>query len=117
MREIKFRAWDKETERMFYPNGATIYEIIKASEKCEDECWLLNTDHILMQYTGLKDKHGKEIYEGDILSWANNDSNPLCCRDIVVKWDKGGFQIPYDNAELWQVIGNIYENPDLLEKP
>jgi uncharacterized phage protein (TIGR01671 family) len=117
MREIKFRAWrfdDKKMYKMFQLTAPNDYEF-NHSEK-----------QILMQYTGLKDKFGKEIYEGDILklmiSYIKNKEFILelyyeqqsaifiargTIREIINSEDK---------TRIWEVIGNIYENPELLEE-
>jgi uncharacterized phage protein (TIGR01671 family) len=117
MREIKFRAVDKIHNRMcvvialgFLSNEATCtYTInglkqhvaLKIGEQCE-----------LMQYTGLKDKNGKEIYEGDIVKndWVHKG-------DLFVV-EEGYSMLSWNFAysgKTWEVIGNIYENPELLK--
>ena len=82
----------------------------------------------IMQYTGLKDKYGKEIYEGDIIS-VTDDKHPM----MVVKWyqykmtagfatehigqKESEFWLPSQHhaERSWEIIGNIYQNPELLK--
>jgi uncharacterized phage protein (TIGR01671 family) len=121
MREIKFRAWDtedKKFENYFQMNNlgilATFDPMIAEWGRVKDG------RYILMQYTGLKDKNGKEIYEGDVV----RDCDTSDCV-FEVKWhDKAvGYYMPDEFDEEYaypmsqvklEVIGNIYENPDLL---
>ena len=111
MREIKFRVWDKNKKQMFYPDDFGN----KIKLPGED----VNKKYsIYMQYTGLKDKNDKEIYEGDIIEFNNK-------LKLIVYWDNGGFalknltntaEIPLvDIIRPIKVLGNIYENPELLE--
>lgn len=116
MREINFRAWDvSENEMVDWP--ALLYD--------PDDwlCGILGGDiddkrDVLMQYTGLKDKNGVEIYEGDILRLTSKAPHV----DVVVKWDEShaGFTTNEKGhthmfgSSLCEVIGNIYENKDLL---
>ena len=131
MREIKFRAWDKVTKIMAevtgFKNGFTddsikIWYINKDGE--EMFCNPQKADIELMQCTGLKDKNGNEIYEGDIVNCVEYE----CCGKIewneeeagfyfCTLFEDGGFQEErlYDYVEELWVIGNIYENPELLE--
>ena len=109
MREIKFRFWQPFTKKMIYPkNGEGTFNDLQEKE-----------DWKVMQYTGLKDKNGKEIYESDYL---------LCDgRTFEVKWHKeqGCWEYylvsknwspkMYCNPRESEVIGNIYENRDLLK--
>ena len=63
-----------------------------------------------LQFTGLNDKNGKEIFDGDIIrgfDWHN-------CKPSVVSWDVIGFRIPL-MANAYEIIGNIYENPELIK--
>lgn len=123
MREIKFRAWD--------PNNSTMHSGIEIKDlhlyhfdgnKITEEEALE-----LMQYTGLKDKNGKEIYEGDICS--TDLSRPY----LIVVFRNGAFiyqchddgkdyfdimlptEVESDVDKYTEVIGNIYENPEFLE--
>ncbi len=124
MREIKFRAWDKD-DKIMWENV-----IIADGQACLSEGDIDFTDgdvgfsarlinnYELMQYTGLKDKNSKEIYEGDIVKLYSNVG-----RIIFIK---GQYRID-PNIEIMnniyhavslglEVIGNIYENGELLEK-
>ena len=119
MREIKFRAWDKENEEMY---DVAMIDVETGEVAYTDHPTGYNADALLeqvelMQYTGLKDKNGKEIYEGDILKdcdtreiktviWHKN------C--FILRDTKGFYQWTYFEDEH-EVIGNIYENSDLLE--
>jgi len=119
MREIRFRAWDNEQKRMVY--GLDI-QFWGGGDGIKDIQPVGNTAP-LMQYTGLKDKNGKEIYEGDILDNPAGYPGPAS----IVKWnDEGAYFHIYRGDALsgytlrgetsrHQVIGNIYENPNLIK--
>jgi len=119
MREIKFRAWIKSVKAMSDWNT-----ILK---ECDRFSLLNDPNFQLMQFTGLLDKEGKEIYEGDILAPMANDFTPKYMGNWVVVYDGGTFAaegnseristwIPYWIPEMQvEVIGNIYENAELLK--
>ncbi len=143
MREIKFRAYDKkgrfDIASVLVIDFHEKYVVVDTEwnrdpETGESEC-VANFDEIeLMQYTGLKDKKGEEIYEGDILEMDENLasvagaikegkrsdlSKPI--KYIPIEWaDYGGFHAgPFNVASAskeGKIIGNIYENPALLIK-
>ena len=115
----KFRAWHKSQKKMYSPE-----------EMAKDQMTLLTTGHFIncnedlskstiiyelipLQYTGFKDKNGKEIYEGDVLGFYKH---PKVRREI--EWGFGGFDLPGNigtNGSPWEIIGNKFENPELLE--
>lgn len=104
-REIKFRAWDDEQKKMW--SGIPLNQFF-------DEM----SDLPIMQYTGLKDKNGVEIYEGDIVnSKIFGISEVRYFQNSFVLWDDGSYSRDHKNylGDNCEVIGNIYENPELLE--
>jgi uncharacterized phage protein (TIGR01671 family) len=117
MREIKFRAWAKEQKIMVYSDDFTNINPIKRLNAFFH--WIQDLKPELMQYTGLKDKNGKEIYEGDVIVYDGDIDDPDSRYEI--KWvdEIYGFQlsddIPISDVEHLIVLGNIYENPELLK--
>lgn len=119
-RPLKFRAWDKTKKIMHQPawsfekpdNGAVIQKIHPHGSFSFDE---------IMQFTGLLDKAGKEIYEGDVIKYSNGKLG-------VVVWmsEQDGFDMTgwvttgsYFNCTDFSgfIIGNLFENPELIIKP
>ena len=124
MREIKFRAWNK-AQNIIYHNAQNTYDFNCYNYGgCPEDNFkevIENDDYILMQYTGMKDKNGKEIYEGDILECELYDKtydNYVVCYDEIqgcyVAENKEGGKIYYQTWEEQTVIGNKFENPELL---
>lgn len=110
MREIKFRAWDGEQMIESYGVG-----ISKFFEMCNGEYEDFNSTENLMQYTGLKDKNGKEIYENDYLEGGGINV-------WLVKLESGKYILQNistgdiidcneNNTQRQEVVGNSYENP------
>lgn len=116
MREIKFRVFcgtDKGQEMVVLDNG-----------EFDNGYWFScppKVSHIdeylspLMQFTGLKDKNGKDIYEGDVLQWSNNGYNQT---GVIEFWENGFWLTSQEGAHHLPnertVIGNKYENPNLI---
>ncbi|MGO5072370.1 YopX family protein [Clostridium sporogenes] len=122
MREIKFRAWDKIDEKI---REITLidfeYKKVKLLNDYTGESYLRDFEEvILLEYTGLKDKNNKEIYEGDIVKIVSKVTGLFTKGKVVQGY--GCFLVQYDwNTHLLcefhniEVIGNIYANPELVE--
>lgn len=137
MREIKFRAWDKESEEFllgFYVQSDTgdIFSEDGEGSLCPED-----KEIVVEQFTGLHDKNGREIFEGDVCKYWMDD----VWKVGFIRWDRGGYEIVVtkmgDRAtdtvfefqgfiprpgpgetqmgDLFEVIGNIHENPEILK--
>jgi hypothetical protein len=111
MRDLKFRAWRGEL-------GMYTWDVISAFN-CDEYYQCLESSHPLMQYTGLKDKNGVEIYEGDIVKYHLFRHNYRT--GVVESTELGGYG-PFEyngggevDPESCIVIGNIYESPEFLD--
>ena len=122
MRELKFRAWDKAMQRMLmnvgvHPSMCCINEDYREDEEGAYTISPLFTNYVVMQFTGLRDKNGTEIYEDDIV--RNRDHlgqegiKQVCYHAPCFKLARYGKEL---RTWHWssEVIGNIYENPELL---
>jgi len=127
MKEYRFRAWDKDKNIMFVPEyidedgnacNSSLYPYVSGMGFAEEVFAVENA--ILMQYTGIKDKNGKEIYEGDVLQSYCSECS--AGRKDVVRFVNSGFWCGKDddlwmpNSEHCEVLGNIYETPELLKE-
>ena len=121
MREIKFRAWDGS--RILYAMG--IFDGKAVDGDGAESIWLWHEPaEAIMQYTGLKDKHGKELYEGDIVE----DKFILTIFEPHEKRTEKPFEVKvpdvyyqkefhgYDFEEDFEIIGNVHENPELIKE-
>ena len=141
-REIKFRVWDTKRLGMFESEfHITSYGKVLWWDESTNGYVDFRDDIILMQYTGLKDKNGKEIYEGDILKWIGENELE---NQSIVDWSTFSDDEYVSGLECWmvdysplsclvksggvrfnrgssakdgtvEIIGNIYENPDLIK--
>jgi len=145
MKETKFRAWDKKRQRMLdmeYLLGPTDWEMLsyldyillhdeddhETSYGDTDEAYLGASNYELLQFTGLRDTDGMEIYEGDVIAISDHESGDRHVRPYKswVIFEEGCFDLKetkgYElsmlclNKGYCKVIGNIYQNPELLNE-
>ncbi len=134
MRKMQFRAWDLKNKKMYDLDYIVFdgYEITEYSLLADNgrrmQRFVDSEEYdnaVLMQWTGLKDSKGKDIFEGDICKgagWNDQDANQVG----IVKWHGMGFIVKnisnqcrggeVNLTEKLKVIGNIYENPELLKE-
>lgn len=116
-REIRFRSWSNEYKRMFNPSEISL-------DNCNNENYVA-----LMQFTGLKDKNEKRIYEGDIITFKRSIGNwtgqyMTTMHEVVFNQEVFAFVMKYGSSYIklrkhwgyeYEVIGNIYENDYLIK--
>ena len=126
--KTKFRAWDKHGKKMFANDELIIWNgNVYANDSKKLTCnnlkgWSIDEEY-LMQSTGLKDKNGKEVFVGDIIKCTRG-----CLHEVYLEKEYGGtyiggmpaiylkgLRVGYAWTEHEEIIGNIYENPELWE--
>lgn len=121
-RVIKFRFWDLTNSK--WSNGLGIYcdgSIGDFTECFHNSAGEQGEYYVAQQFTGLHDKDGKEIYEGDIVSLVYRDLSQDRIKQFAVTWNdyRGGFDSnpPFEIYDIsnYQIVGNIFENPNALK--
>nr|DAN51257.1 MAG TPA: YopX protein [Caudoviricetes sp.] len=128
----KFRAWDTTNKEMFKDTFAITESgqvvVVDQSSVFVSPDYVFVDNLVIMQSTGLKDKNGKEIFEGDVVQFedCSEASHFLYINTGIIEWCQGGFHVTNRDSVLMgdlldgdvldvKIIGNIYENPALLE--
>ncbi len=118
-RPIKFRVWDKSTNTMLTEEDKKYWKLYLSGRVSIEDTWATN-DVTLMQFTGLKDRRGQDIFEGDIVRSIaiTNKKRYSYGLPVLVQWKTTPVSNGYNIAsgKLREVVGNIFENPELLKK-
>lgn len=128
MRELKFRVWDAVNKKMIVLNNHASSDTLFMTLDGHFFKDGVKQDYIPLQFTGLLDKNGKEIYDGDILFYRGEE------RNISIRWDESGANWQFDEHGIYddgvgrgnwdfkigiakdcKIIGNVYEHPHLCQ--
>lgn len=124
---MKFRVWDKETNHLDYCVRVTStdkYEKVEVLDALSDWREIKENYYVIMRNTGLKDKKGNEIYEGDICAYYYRDVAEYCevkwsekYRTWIIEGDSDiEFLRDFAKHSVFEIVGNIYEDSELLDK-
>ena len=132
-RQLKFRAWDKLAKQFTYPDkGYQGHYVLTLNGQFQNfQNGSGGEEYVVQQFTGLKDKNGKEIYEGDIierkaLTKTENHSYNYChCYEVIYSTDEASYILKYGSGDDYvylsdfidnlEIIGNTFENSELLK--